>query len=285
MPSRCLVLDSINGSHVAYVLDSCMWGLQCGDEGEKGSRQSGNLWKLFSNTSDKHEPRVSHLTSSYSLSCLVGSHQAGSCGVAPHWWVSTFTLPSVLSNEKHLHPVNFSFALIKGLDVGYWGLCQARWELVSDLLNHFSNQQAIFLVCSLASTLSKDLSNPGHPRNSVENSVFISPLPDDLGASQVLWASPSLCLLSAWLCLAGQWPSLCFWKVLLDIDGCGQPTLDCRWSHLGYCLCLFCATAQNESYLVPLKSKTFLSPPDSNPPLHSTPWGRLSHLLLVMFWL
>lgn len=198
MPSRCLVLDSINGSHVAYVLDFCVWGLQCGDGEEKGSGQSGNLWKLFSDTSDKHEPRVSHLTSSYSLSRLVGSHR-----VAPHWWVSIFSLPSVLSKEKHLHPVNFSFALIKALDVGYWGLFQARWELVSDPLNHFRNQEGIFLVCSLASTLPKGLSNPGHPRNSVENSLFISPLPDDLWASQVLWASPSLCLLSAWLCLAG----------------------------------------------------------------------------------
>lgn len=38
---------------------------------------------------------------------------------------------------------------------------------------------------------------------------------------------------------------------VLDIDGCGQPTLDYRWSRLGHYLCPFCATAQNESYLVP----------------------------------
>lgn len=62
----------------------------------------------------------SHLTSSYLFSCLDGSHQTGSHAVAPHWWwVSMFYFSSVLSNEKHLRPVNLSFALIKALDVGY----------------------------------------------------------------------------------------------------------------------------------------------------------------------
>ena len=85
------------------------------------------------------------------LSCLVGSHQAGSHAMAPRWWVSMFYFPSVLSNEKHSHPVNLSFALIKALDVGYWGPFPARWESIRWPLNHLGNQRALFLACTQAS--------------------------------------------------------------------------------------------------------------------------------------
>lgn len=93
-------------------------GLLCREEEEEGSRQPGNLWKSFPNTSDTQEPRCSHWTSSYSPSCLVGSHWAGGHATAPPWWASRCYFLSVLSNEKHLHPVNLSFALIKALDAG-----------------------------------------------------------------------------------------------------------------------------------------------------------------------
>jgi hypothetical protein len=101
-----------------------------GEGKEEVSRQSGYWWKFFSNALISSGLGLSHLTSSYLLSCLVGSHHAGGRAVAPHWWVSMFYFPSVLSNEKHLHPVNLSFALIKVLDVGYWGLFQARCESI-----------------------------------------------------------------------------------------------------------------------------------------------------------
>lgn len=57
MPSQCLILDSVSGSHFALSQLPGWRALQCGAEEKRGSRQSGNLWNFFSNTSDKHGPR------------------------------------------------------------------------------------------------------------------------------------------------------------------------------------------------------------------------------------